>query len=386
MPFCRRLGCTLAAALLVSGCSTVSYYAQSIGGHAALMQAARPIPDVMADPATSADLRARLQSASQARRFASDVLGLPDNGSYTRYADLKRPYVVWNVVAAPELSLRVRQSCFPVVGCLDYRGYYREADARAFAEQLRLEGWEVQVGGVPAYSTLGWYEDPLVNTVIRYPQGEVARLIFHELAHQAVYAKNDTMFNESFATTIEAIGMERWLREPGNHGLLGPYEQFAQRRRDFIALLLDTRQQLAAVYGEDADGGRHADAPKTPLPQGLSDEQISRRRAGKAQAIAQLRERYEVLKREKWGGFDGYDGWFRANIDNARFASVGTYHQWVPALRALYDRCESCQHGRLDPFIAEVRALARLPRAERRKQLAAAMPAAPAASLASSPR
>lgn len=374
MPSCLRFLSVLVATLLLGACSSVGYYAQSVGGHASLMQAARPIDEVMADPSTPADIRERLAQASAARRYASDTLGLPDNPSYTRYADLKRPFVVWNVYATPELSLRLKQSCFPVVGCLDYRGYYSEADARALAKELKQAGWEVTVGGVPAYSTLGWYADPLVNTLIRYPAGEVARLIFHELAHQAVYAKNDTMFNESFATTVEEVGMERWLDEPQNRPLKAQYMAFADRKRDFVALLLDTRKRLEAVYHEDTPEAKRAKPPTRPTPQGLTEDEIAARRLGKARVLAELRVRYEALKRDKWGGYAGYDGWFKGELDNARFASVGTYHQWGPALRALYDQCASCKTGNLRDFLDQARALAELPATERRRRLVALMP------------
>ncbi|MDX3906833.1 MAG: aminopeptidase [Pigmentiphaga sp.] len=367
----RRAGlyglCALGAAWLLAGCANLEYYAQSIAGHSSLLQAARPLDRILADPATPEDLRTRLRYAHDARRFASEQLGLPDNDSYTKYADLKRPYVVWNVFATPELSLRLKQSCFLVVGCLDYRGYYREDDARRAAAALREQGWEVHVGGVPAYSTLGWYPDPLVNTFIRLPPGEVARLVFHELTHQAVYAKNDTAFNESLATAVEQIAVERWLEQPGNQALRPAYEAYDRRRRDFIALLLETRRQLAQAYGEA--GPRQGRAPTTPEPAGLSSGEIERRRARKAEIIADLRQRYERLKHEKWNGYAGYDAWFAQPLNNAHFAAIGTYHQWVPALRAMAGRCGSCATGSLAPFLEQARELARLPYAERRKRL-----------------
>lgn len=370
----------LVLALTLPGCAQVGYYAQSVGGHSRLLQAARPVPDVLADPATSADLRARLEQAVSARRFASQSLGLPNNGSYTQYADVNRPFVVWNVVATPELSLRTKASCFPVVGCLDYRGYYSDIDARATAQDLKGEGWDVTVGGVPAYSTLGWYDDPLVNTFIRYPAGEVARLIFHELAHQTVYARNDTMFNESFATTVEEIGVERWLQLPENAPIRDQYTAFAERKRQFIALLLDTRRQLEVAYGEDSPEAKRGKAPTHPDPTGLSDAEIALRRAAKAEIITTLRVRYDVLKRDAWQGFSGYDGWFAGEVNNARFASIATYHQYGPAFRALYAQCASCQQGSLAPFFAQVKALADLPAAQRKRVMTeAAANAAPPA-------
>lgn len=371
----------LAGAL--AGCADLRYYAQSIGGHSSLLQAARPVEQVLADPSISPDLRQRLRYAQDARTFASQALGLPDNRSYTEYADVKRPYVVWNVFATPELSLRLKQSCFPVVGCIDYRGYYSEADARRMAGELKAQGWDVHVGGVPAYSTLGWYPDPFVNTFIRLPPAEVARLVFHELTHQAVYAKNDTTFNESLATAVEQIGVERWLREPRNQSLRPAYEAFDARRRDFVALLLETRRQLAQAYGET--GARQGPAPTTPDPVGLGPDEIERRRARKAEIIADLRSRYERMKRERWNGYAGYDAWFAQALNNAQFAAMGAYHQWVPALRAMAHRCESCRDGSLAPFLDEARELARLPYAERRRRLQAETDRAQAAGLSSAP-
>ncbi|VCU70030.1 hypothetical protein PIGHUM_02097 [Pigmentiphaga humi] len=357
----------LGALLLLAGCANLEYYAQSVAGHSALLQAARPLDQVLADPSSTDDLRTRLRYARSARRYASEVLGLPDNGSYTEYADVERPYVVWNVFATPELSLRLKPSCFLVVGCIDYRGYYREEAARAQARDLREQGWDVHVGGVPAYSTLGWYRDPLVNTFIRLPPGEVARLVFHELTHQAVYAKNDTAFNESLATAVEQLGVERWLREPENAALRPAYEIYAQRRADFLALLRDTRRQLLEAYGEA--GTRAKPAPATPLPEELDPAEIARLRERKAAIIAGLRQRYEALKRDQWGGYGGYDGWFAQPLNNAHFAAIGTYQQWVPALLALARQCGSCRDGSLGPFLAQARELARLPHAERQRRL-----------------
>jgi predicted aminopeptidase len=204
---------------LTSGCSTVGYYARTVTGHLELLQAARPVPQWLDDPATSAKLKERLELSQRIRDFAVSALAEPDNASYRRYADLHRPAAVWNVVAAPELSLVSKTWCFWVVGCVGYRGYYDPAQAEALAVELRSEGLDVAVYPVPAYSTLGrlptggWLADPLLNTFIGYPEGELARLVFHELAHQVAFAPGDTLFNESFASTVEKIGAERWLAE-----------------------------------------------------------------------------------------------------------------------------------------------------------------------------
>lgn len=346
------LGLLAAAALALGlgGCSTLGYYGQSIGGHFALLGSARPVPDWIADPATPAPLRERLLLTEAMRDFAVQSLHLPDNASYRRYADLRRPAAVWNVVAAPELGLTLKTWCFPVVGCVGYRGYFERMSAETEADGLRAEGWEAVVYPVPAYSTLGripgdYFADPLLNTFIRYPEGDLARLIFHELAHQVAYAPGDTVFNESFATAVERIGVERWLTDRASEATREEYRRVEGRREDFRALTLQTRDELAAMYA----------SPRT------DDE----KRALKAEAFAAMRARHAALKAGPWNGFAGYDPWFeRAN--NASLGVLGAYFALVPQFEALY-----VAEGRdLDRFYAEVRRIAALPSAERRAALA----------------
>ncbi|KAF1038175.1 MAG: hypothetical protein GAK35_03810 [Herbaspirillum frisingense] len=195
----------------VAGCSSISYYAQAAHGQFSLLAQARPFDDWLSDPDAKPALKAKLETVREIRRFAVAELGLPDNGSYKTYAQLDRPFVLWNVVAAPELSLKAHQWCFPIAGCVDYRGYYSQQAAQDYGAQLQQQGYDVQVVGVPAYSTLGWFNDPVISTFINYPDGELARLVFHELAHQTVYARDDTPFNEGFAVAVEEIGVARWL-------------------------------------------------------------------------------------------------------------------------------------------------------------------------------
>jgi predicted aminopeptidase len=335
----------VATACLTSGCSTIGYYGQSVGGHLAMVGAARPVAELIADPATDANLKARLELSQRIRDFAVAELKLPDNASYRRFTDLKRNAVVWNVVAAPELSLKLQTWCFPVVGCVSYRGYFDRDEAEAFAAPLRERGLEVNVYGVPAYSTLGklpfdWLADPLLNTFIGWPEGELARIVIHELTHQVAYADGDTVFNESFATAVERIGGRRWLERHAGAAAREEYAKLDARREDFRAFTRKVRDELDAVYRGDA-----SDAAK---------------RSAKAAILARMRADYETMKRDRWAGFSGYDGWF-ARANNASFGVLAAYNEQVPAFEALFER-----EGRdFTRFYAEVRRLAALPKAER---------------------
>ena len=340
-----------ATVCLTSGCSTIGYYAQSVTGHLSLVEAARPVPQWLADPATSDRLKARLELSQRIRDFAVAELREPDNQSYRRYADLGRSAAVWNVVAAPELSLEPKTWCFAVVGCVGYRGYYDEAHARRLADELRAQGLDVAVYPVPAYSTLGrlpvdgWLADPLLNTFIDYPEGELARLVFHELAHQVAFAPGDTVFNESFASAVETIGVERWLAAHAGPEARAQSARGEARRADFRALTDAYRAKFAALY---ASGASDAD-----------------KRAGKAALLASLRSDYATLKATRWNGYAGYDDWF-ARANNAAFGVLASYTALVPSFARLFER-----EGRDFPrFYAEVRRLAALPPADRRAQLA----------------
>ena len=337
-----------AALCLGTGCSHLSYYAQAAGGHLDLMQRARPVPELVADVGTPEALRQRLRLSQQMRDFAVAELKLPDNSSYRRYADLQREAVVWNVVAAPELGLTLKTWCFPVLGCVGYRGYFQREAAEALASELKAQGWEVMVYGVPAYSTLGFSNwaggDPLLNTFIRWPEAELARLIFHELAHQVVYVNDDTTFNESFATAVERDGTRRWLAAQGTPAALAEVQALEQRREDFRALTLRYRERLQQLYASPQD-----DAGK---------------RAAKAALMAELRAEHATLKATRWAGFAGYDGWF-ARANNASFGVQAAYNELVPGFEALL-QAEGGDHAR---FHEAVRVLAALPAAERRARL-----------------
>lgn len=346
--------------LALGGCTTADYLRQSVVGHLDILRRTRSVTDWLAEPNLDGALRERLELARRVRNWAVAELGLPDNASYRRYAELDRPAAVWNVVAAPELSLTLKTWCFPVLGCVGYRGYYAREEAEALAASLRAEGLEASVYGVPAYSTLGWLEwlggDPLLSTFIGWPDGELARLIFHELAHQVAYASDDTVFNESFATAVEQAGLERWLaaREAANRdpALRSEWQRFAERREQFLALLKRYRGALEAAYASP-----------------VSDDD---KRASRREIFASLRRDYEALK-QQWGGYAGYDRWFAQPLTNAHLASVATYTEQVPAFRALL-----AQEGDdLPAFYAAARRLGELPKADRERALAALAPQVP---------
>jgi predicted aminopeptidase len=339
------------AALAVGGCAETGYYWQSLSGHLQLMQSARPISQWIEDARTPAQLKERLALTQRMRSFAVTELDLPDNPSYRRYADLKRRAVVWNVVAAPEFSLTLKTWCFPLLGCVGYRGYFSEADARQEAARLKAQGLEASVYGVPAYSTLGWMNwaggDPLLNTFVTYPEGELARIIFHELAHQVLYVQGDTMFNESFATAVERLGGARWLAEYGSAQARSDYADFDARRRKFRALERLTRDRLSDIYR---------------IPGTARAEQLAKAQQ-KAAAMQEFRDSYAQLK-QSWGGYAGYDQWV-TDANNAGFGAQAAYDEMVPAFEALFER-----GGRSWPaFYDAVRRLADMPRAERTQAL-----------------
>lgn len=338
--------CT-ALGLLSAGCADTAYLLQSVQGHIQVLRAAQPVEEWLQDEHASAALKERLRLAQRIRAFAVSDIHLPDNPSYHRYADLQRRFVVWNVVAAPAFSLTPQTWCFPVAGCVGYRGYFAEAQAQAEGERLRAQGLEVVVHGVTAYSTLGWMNwaggDPLLNTFIHYPEGELARMLFHELAHQVVYVGDDTVFNESFASAVERLATRRWLALHGSDAARASYVELEARRQQFRALARATRHELAALYAQKLALGPMA--------------------AQKSRIMQDFRERYAQLK-TGWGGFAGYDPWV-ARANNAAFAAQAAYDEWVPAFEALFQR-----HGQdWGRFYDAVQRLARLPKDERNQFL-----------------
>ena len=342
--FTGVVGAVLGTLCVTSGCSSIDYLGQSASGHFHLLAAARPVKDAIADPATPEALRKRLELTQRMREFAVTELKEPDNGSYRSYADLKRSAAVWNVVAAPELSLKLQTWCFPVVGCVGYRGYYDLAAANEAAAPLKAEGLEVDVYEVPAYSTLGWMNwiggDPLLNTFVQWPEGELSRLIFHELAHQVAYAPGDTTFNESFAAAVERIGSQRWLEANASAEVREKQALTEARRHDFHVLVRAWRAKLDAMYRGD-------------LPD--ADKRIQ-----KAALYAGMRADYEALKRDHWNGYKGYDHWF-ATANNAALGAQAAYDDQVGAFERLF----VVQGSDFDRFYAEVKRIAALPKPER---------------------
>jgi predicted aminopeptidase len=343
---CGRLLIAASLVLLVSGCANLGYYWQSVSGQLDVWRRERAVEAVIADPASAQVLKQRLARVIEIRDFASRELGLPENESYRRYADLQRPFVVWNVFATPEFSLRPQQWCFLFAGCVSYRGYFSKEAAEAYAAELARQGSDVYVGGVPAYSTLGHFPDPVLNTFIHYPEAEVARLVFHELAHQVAYARDDTVFNESFAVTVELAGVRRWLARAGDEKQRESFERGRMIRDEFIGLIGRHQRRLEALY-------RTRIAP---------DAMRDRKRA----IFSELEAEYRGL-RTGWRGYAGYDRWFEPRPNNARIASVGLYTQLVPAFEALLQR----EGGDLPRFYAAARELAALPRTERDAHLRA---------------
>lgn len=331
-------------ALLLGGCTTLGYYAQSVRGQLGLLYRAEPIDRLLADPNTPPPLAGRLQRVGDMLEFAAGELELPHGGSYRDYVDVGSEALVWTVVATEAFSLEPRQWCFPVIGCTSYRGYFGRGDAQRYAGRLRDEGLDVAVERVPAYSTLGWFDDPLPSTVIDWPEYQLAGLIFHELAHQRLYLAGDSAFNEGYATLVEEEGVERWLARHGDPGARRRYRASQARQADFLALLAATRTRLQSLYA--GPGG------------------AAEKRAAKAAVLDGLRADYRQVRR-CWDGYAGYDEWFDRPLNNAHLAAIATYRDRVPAFERLLHEVQ----GDLGRFHAAAEALAALPAATREREL-----------------
>lgn len=332
----------LLLAVGLNGCST--YYGQLAVGQLELLRQREPISGIVNDPQRDSQLRQRLNQALQARRFASTMLALPDNGSYRVYADIQRPYVVWNVFATEEFSVAPLTHCFPIAGCVAYRGYYQQGRARGAAALLEAEGYDTLVSGVQAYSTLGWFDDPLLSSMLHWDDERLAGLIFHELAHQQLYVAGDTAFNESFASFVEREGLRQWRASQGlplsSDAVRDPYG-------DLSRLALATRERLAALYASD-----------------LSESEM---RTAKREEFMRMRQAYRQLRDGPWKGDGRFDRWMAQPLNNASLVPFGLYDRWVPAFAALFEQAGSDWQR----FYARVEAMGRLPADERKRLLEA---------------
>jgi predicted aminopeptidase len=339
-----RLIVFAAMSLVLCACGSIRYYAQAVHGQGELVLRRQPVRKLLRDPATDPALAARLSLALAAREFASRHLGLPDNRSYTSYVALHRPFVVWNVFATPRYSVEAIRHCFPVAGCVAYRGWFSEAAAAADAARMQRRGDDVWVGGVPAYSTLGWFADPILSSMLRWDDDELAGTIFHELAHQLIYARGDTAFNESYASFVQTEGLREWRASRG----LPPDDGKAQAMADgFTKLVLDLRDRLKTLYASGVD----AEAME----------------AGKQREIAAFRAHYAAWRDAHWPNEHRYDAWVAEPINNARLLPFGLYDQWMPAFAAIFRE----SHAQWPAFYARVRALAREPKGRREAALQA---------------
>jgi predicted aminopeptidase len=339
------LACLVALAVTLSGCSELRYYRQSAGGQLDIVHRRQAIDTLIADENRDAQLRTRLQKVREIRTFAVEELGLPDTDSYTQYADLGRDYAVLALYAAPEFSTELKTWCYPVVGCATYRGYFDRGMLTAYTEELKQQNYDVYVAAVPAYSTLGWFDDPMLNTVLDWSEPHMAGLVFHELAHQQLYVKGDTVFNESFATAVERAGVERWLQTHGSQADVARYRSYWRHREQVVQLITATREDLQALFRQDM--------PAQAL------------RLAKQQRVQALREQYHDL-RQTLDGDPGYDSWFAGEINNARLGSVAAYHAYVDVFLAMLAQ----QHGDLQAFYAEAARTAEMPADQRGQYLA----------------
>lgn len=332
--------------VLFTGCQAVRFYSQAIGGQFEIFQKQRPVANVLADPATDAKLKRKLELVMDMREFARTNLHLDPDGHYIRYADLKRDYVVWNVNATPELSLEPKTWWYPFVGHAKYRGYFSEKAAVAYGEKWRRKGYDVYISGAEAYSTLGWFKDPLLSTFIDNWDPNLAETLFHELAHQRVFAAGDTDFNEAFATVVGEEGARRWINTTGDDSLLQKYRDSSAREEQFVQLVQATRKRLKSLFAES-----------------VSDDE---KRAKKREIISDMRQRYQELK-VQWGGSTGYDKWFSRPLNNAQLNTVAAYFDLVPAFEQMLADVD----GDLDKFYAAVEALTKASKEERHQKLKA---------------
>ncbi len=327
------------------GCSSINYYSELISGHMEMVNNTQETNEILQDKKVSEETKRKLKLVQGAKQFAFQELKLPQNDSYSEYVDLKREYVLWNVVAAPELSLNAYQSCFLIVGCMNYRGFFIKDSAEKFAEKLRAQGYDTAINGVAAYSTLGWFDDPVINTMMRWRDTQLVGLIFHELTHQKIYIDDDTTFNESLAVMVQHEGIIRWLSQAADQDAIEKYKKFRWRRKGFLKLVRDTHNELKQMYD-------------SPIADNLKREK-------KRNIFEKLLTNYASLK-EVWGGYRGYDKWFSSDLNNGKLSLVSTYNYYVAGFNRILK--EKCQNN-IDCFYREVENLSQRTAAERLKVL-----------------
>ena len=323
--------------MLTTGCRSLGFYGQAIHGQCEIVLRQKPVETVIQSPETPPAVAEKLSLVLGMREFAEAELGLDPGKHYLRYADLGRDYVVWNVFATPEFSLEAKDWWYPVVGNLTYRGYFNEADAQRCAARLRKRGYDVCVAGVDAYSTLGWFRDPVMNTFIDREITDLATLIFHELSHLRVFKPGDTDFNEGFATAVAEEGVHRWLVATERQDLLANYHQELRRERQFIQLIQETIDELEILYARTD----------------LSPAQLAK---AKATTFDEFRSRYAKLRDEQWEGYSGYDRWMANDLNNAKLNTIATYYDLVPAFHQLLAESD----GSFKRFYVEVERLTEL--------------------------
>jgi predicted aminopeptidase len=343
----------------VCGCQTLSFYRQAVAGQYQILAHQKQLEKVIADPKTSDTLKEKLQLVQKLRAFAEKDLELPVNGHYQRYVDVHRKYVVWNVQSAPEFSLEPKTWWYPFVGSLEYRGYFSERAAQKYAAHLKKEGYDVSVGGVEAYSTLGWFKDPVLNTFIHHNEMELAEIIFHELGHQRVFASGDTDFNEAFATTVGIEGVRRWLKAKGDDVAYAAYGAALRRNEQYVHLVMRTREKLEKLYEDERS--EEGKLKETRKQRALPPGQLRRE---KQRILGELREEYGRLK-VQWGGNADYDDWFAHELNNAHLNSVANYYDLVPG----FDRVLELNGGDLEKFYAAVERLTHKSKDERHQWL-----------------
>ena len=331
---------TVLMVLQITGCADLSYYLHSVKGQLSIMQQTREIDEVLQDESTQSKLREQLTLVSRIRQFAFTKLDLPESDSYTEYADLGRPYVLKNLFASAEFSIVLQRWCYPIAGCAGYRGYFDEERLQGFKAKLEQQGKDVYVANIPAYSTLGWFDDPVLNTFIYWPEYRLAGLIFHELAHQRLYIDGDTSFNESFATAVQQTAVEKWLEESNQFAKLAAYKLNQKNRRMVFQLIESGRQQLNLLYESK-----------------LTD---SLKRTKKYQLLQKLKNDYRQLS-AKFTVKDGFSNWFNGQLNNAKLASVSTYHSSTGAFRNMLKYYQ----GDYSEFYRQVEKISRMDKVDR---------------------